>query len=102
MKTITLYSLDDKLSFGKHKGYSIHHIIHNDPQYLDWCIANIDGFKLDKDAKAEAYNRYLDEQSEIQTRSKFKKLSKNKDYWSHPDRRQDDADFASCFDWGSQ
>jgi hypothetical protein len=44
MKTITLYSLDDKLSFGKHKGYSIHHIIHNDPQYLDWCIANIDGF----------------------------------------------------------
>jgi hypothetical protein len=33
-----------KLWFGKHKGYTIHYVLEDDPSYLAWCIESIDGF----------------------------------------------------------
>ncbi len=44
------YQLSTVLKFGKWKGYTIEQLINRDPNYLHWCIANVDGFELDNKA----------------------------------------------------
>jgi hypothetical protein len=46
MKT---YYLNTTMSFGKHNGQSIQQIIDQDPQYLNWCIINLDHFMLENE-----------------------------------------------------
>ena len=46
MKT---YHLNTTMSFGKHNGQSIQQIIDQDPQYLNWCIINLDHFMLENE-----------------------------------------------------
>lgn len=48
MARVYIYYSDTILNFGtKHKGETINEIIKNDPQYLLWCVENIDWFILD-------------------------------------------------------
>ena len=43
-----IHSLDDYLLFGKYKGQRVEDVCVDDPQYIDWCIENIEGFELDE------------------------------------------------------
>jgi hypothetical protein len=47
------YGLRIRVDFGKHKGKLIRDIIEEDPDYIAWCLDNIDGFVLDEDAQKE-------------------------------------------------
>ena len=38
--------LEDVLAFGKYKGYKIGDVIAHDAQYIEWCVDNIDTFKV--------------------------------------------------------
>lgn len=38
---------NDKLNFGKNKGYLLSEIFKYQPSYLEWAILNIDSFKID-------------------------------------------------------
>lgn len=51
MKMKKVYGLNDRLTFGKHKDKLVKMIIRNDPEYILWCLENIDGFELDVDAE---------------------------------------------------
>ena len=46
----TVYSLNDELPFGKHKGELVEDVVYLDPEYLDWCVENVEGFELDDEA----------------------------------------------------
>lgn len=46
----SFFSLEDKLTFGKHKGETIQFVIDEDPEYLGWVLENIEWFKLDEKA----------------------------------------------------
>lgn len=45
------YDLYIRIDFGKHKGTLIQDIIQTDPDYLLWCLDNVDGFFLTKEAE---------------------------------------------------
>jgi len=48
------YYLYNRIDFGRrHKGELIRDIIEEDPDYLAWCLDNIDGFVLGEDAEKE-------------------------------------------------
>ena len=51
----TVYSSDSIVEFGKFDGKSIQEIIHEQPDYLLWCILNLDHFVLDEDLLSELY-----------------------------------------------
>lgn len=58
------FSLEDKLAFGKYKGYLIEEIIDDDPNYIEWAIDEIEWFKLDQNATKklndkQGYNNLL-------------------------------------------
>tara|TARA_B100000941_G_C28261062_1_gene426568 strand:+ start:117 stop:551 length:435 start_codon:yes stop_codon:yes gene_type:complete len=44
-----LYSADTIIGFGKYKGKKINSILSSDPNYLMWCLENLDHFILDDD-----------------------------------------------------
>ncbi len=90
------YSLNDVLTFGKHKGEQIRRVINVDNQYISWCVFNIPGFRLDEEADTIHSKAILEKMKTRSTRNRKYYYSDN----CHD--RQDDADFASCFDWGSQ
>lgn len=50
---LKMYNLKTRLDFGKYKGDTVDDVITNDPQYLEWCLENVDGFCLTKSAKHE-------------------------------------------------
>lgn len=50
MKQTHIYSLTDCLTFGKFRGRSIQYVLQKEPQYIQWCLLNVQGFKLDKAA----------------------------------------------------
>ena len=43
------YKLSDRMPFGKHKGRIIGNILQSDPDYIMWCINNLD-FDVDLDS----------------------------------------------------
>jgi hypothetical protein len=45
-----LFSIQDAMPFGKHKGKQMQEVIDDDPRYVSWAI-NKTGFRLDEDAK---------------------------------------------------
>jgi hypothetical protein len=58
------FSLSDKLTFGKYKGYTIEEILEDDPSYLEWAIDEIEWFELDYIAAQKlndnlGYNDYM-------------------------------------------
>jgi hypothetical protein len=48
-----LWGLDDELTFGKNKGFTIRQVIENDRRWLIWMLENTEHFELDRDATAE-------------------------------------------------
>ena len=53
------YCLHTRLDFGKWEGATIQTVIEKDPDYLDWCCDNVDGFELDDEAAYELETRSL-------------------------------------------
>ena len=49
-KKITIYQLEDKLPFGKHKGHSIRQVLQSDSSYLLWCMEKLDRFAMSDEA----------------------------------------------------
>lgn len=46
MKT---YHLNTVLTFGKHQGQSVKEILSHSPEYISWCIMNLDHFYISKE-----------------------------------------------------
>ena len=49
-KKITIYQLEDKLPFGKHKGHTIRQVLQSDSSYLLWCMEKLDRFAMSDEA----------------------------------------------------
>jgi len=45
---IQFYDLSSEFNFGKYKGQTISQMINNDPDYLLWCVINVDWFALNQ------------------------------------------------------
>lgn len=50
-----VYSLDDKLEFGKHKGETLREIIHSDYGWVEWAIDNSEHFFCNIDDVVEEH-----------------------------------------------
>ena len=61
------YALKSYLNFGKHKGRRVEEVLGVNPDYLQWCLDNIEWFSLDNEANQELldtldeYREYDDE-----------------------------------------
>ena len=44
-----LFEISDDFTFGKHEGESVDEVIVDDPEYVEWCLNEIDGFDLDEE-----------------------------------------------------
>lgn len=49
-RKITIYKLEDKLPFGKHKGHTIRQVLQSDSSYLLWCMEKLDRFAMSDEA----------------------------------------------------
>ena len=49
-RKITIYKLEDKLPFGKHKGHTICQVLQSDSSYLLWCMEKLDRFAMSDEA----------------------------------------------------
>lgn len=47
MDATKIYRLDDRITFGKHKGKLVLTLIDEDPEYLIWAHKNVSFFKLE-------------------------------------------------------
>lgn len=47
------YDLDTLFTFGKYEGKTLKEIIEQEPDYLDWCVINLDHFYLSDDMVEE-------------------------------------------------
>lgn len=45
-------------NFGKYKGKTLLYVIDNDPQYIIWCIDNIEDFNINEKLKLELLSQY--------------------------------------------
>lgn len=43
-----MYDLDSLLKFGKYKGKVLEDVLNDDPEYLAWCLENIEWFEVDE------------------------------------------------------
>lgn len=43
---LKIYAEDDFLDFGKYKGMTIKEVIDDDPEYLVWCLDNVNFFDV--------------------------------------------------------
>lgn len=50
---VTVFGMDDVLTFGKYKGETVRQIAETDPRYLRWAFDNIDWFDLDEEVQEE-------------------------------------------------
>lgn len=44
------YGLNDTYTFGKCRGERVEDVIRADPEYVAWCLREVDGFGLDPEA----------------------------------------------------
>ena len=42
MPNKTCYDFDTEFTFGKYYGLEVHMLLDRDPQYLEWCINNLE------------------------------------------------------------
>lgn len=64
-----LLTTEDKLTFGKYKGYTVEWVLYENPEYLVWAHKNVNFFKLQpkvlarakesSEARAEEYRKYV-------------------------------------------
>lgn len=52
---MTIYTLQTKINFGKYKpdDVVIGELIESDPDYIAWCVENVEWFELDDEAEKE-------------------------------------------------
>jgi uncharacterized protein (DUF3820 family) len=62
MDNVDYLSLTDTMPFGKYKGLTIRHILHEDPEYLLWVEDTYQDVKFTKDVIEEVELFMLDEQ----------------------------------------
>ena len=41
-----IYTMLDKMTFGRYKGKKVQEVFNKDPKYLLWCVKNVDWFHL--------------------------------------------------------
>lgn len=90
----------DTITFGKHKGQTIRTILSKDAQWIKWAI-NQKAIKVYDNVRDESIKLYLTQRNEMlseRRRTYTPRKYNNRSNWS----MQDDSDFASAFDWGSQ
>lgn len=69
---MTTFTLETKIKFGKYKddNVTVGQTIQSDPDYIAWCVDNIEWFELDDEAEKELdlvwdnehdYTGYLDD-----------------------------------------
>ena len=62
------YTLLSIMKFGKYKGNTLQDVIDDDPRYVQWCINELEWFKVDQEAKMylqEALSEYGNYEEEI-------------------------------------
>ena len=55
---LKIQGINDEFQFGKYKGKTLLYVLENNPQYIIWCIKNIDKFKIDNSLKNELLTQY--------------------------------------------
>lgn len=50
---MSYYHLNDRFTFGKHKGSTLRLVVENDPSYISWCLNNVDRFQLTEEVIGE-------------------------------------------------
>lgn len=85
---------NDVFTFGKYKGKSIKEVLKTNPQYVVWVIENVKNTFIHESILVQV-NLYS-----IINAGKKRYKSKRASFWVHDPEQ--DADFASAFDWGSQ
>jgi len=45
-----IWMVNDVLTFGKHSGEALDEVIVEDPEYIAWCVDEVEGFELDVEA----------------------------------------------------
>jgi hypothetical protein len=69
-KQVTVFTLQDPLTFGKCKGATLEVVIKQDPPYIRWCMNNIPWFKIDNEAEIvlHVHEARYDEHDKFATR----------------------------------
>jgi hypothetical protein len=67
MKNAHKYKLDDTFKFGKYNGKTISYVLNKDWKYVLWCLKNVEGFTLDKEAQDFANKCFVNTQKEEKT-----------------------------------
>lgn len=49
-----LLTTENKITFGKYKGYTIEYVLYENPEYLVWASENVEFFKLEPKVLARA------------------------------------------------
>lgn len=62
MRNLTLYTEETILDFGKYKGFTLDLIISTDPNYIIWCVENVEWFNFD----SEKYEQLCKSQVNLQ------------------------------------
>lgn len=55
MRNLTFYTADTKFDFGKYKGDTLNGILNTDPEYLKWCVDNVDWFCVEEEILDEIF-----------------------------------------------
>jgi hypothetical protein len=64
-RKMTTFKLNDCLTFGKYKDYTVKEIIKDDPDYLAWALDEIDWFELDEEAEEKLDAVMLEDPDDI-------------------------------------
>lgn len=56
------FGLKSRLNFGKHKGEEVQDVILEHPDYLLWCLDNIEWFELTPEAREELDARSIEKE----------------------------------------
>ncbi len=60
-----MHTLQTVLKFGKHKGKTVNQILQEEPDYINWCLKNIDIFEM-SDTDKEKVSQLSAEKSQQQ------------------------------------
>jgi len=65
MKNIEFKNETDLFTFGKYKGQNLVYVYNNDIKYFNWCIENIEGFKIEEKLLDSLKHNVADDISEV-------------------------------------
>jgi len=74
MKNMEFKNKTDIINFGKYKGQSLAYVYKNDINYFNWCIGNIEGFKIEEKLLDSLKNNVADDISEVVSINSLREL----------------------------